>query len=44
MFGKKLHVDMLDDLAGMVFNSKRHVAVLPKERMPSATGADAIFR
>lgn len=36
--------DILDDLAEMVFNSKGEVVVLPKERMPSTTGAAAIFR
>ncbi len=36
--------DVLDDLAEMVFNSKGNVVVLPKDRMPSATGAAAIFR
>ncbi len=36
--------DVLDDLAEMVFKSKGEVVVLPKERMPSATGAAAIYR
>lgn len=36
--------DVLDDLAEMVFNSNGEVLVLPKERMPSTTGAAGIFR
>lgn len=36
--------DVLDDLAELVFNSKGRVVVLPRERMPSTTGAAAIFR
>ncbi len=36
--------DVLDDLAEMVFNAKGEVVVLPKERMPSTTGAAAVFR
>lgn len=36
--------DILDDLAEMVFKFKGEVVVLPKERMPSNTGAAAIFR
>jgi hypothetical protein len=38
------HDDLLDDLAEIVFRSKGEVVVLPKERMPSDTGAAAIFR
>ena len=38
------HDDLLDDLAELVFRSKGEVVVLPKERMPSDTGAAAIFR
>lgn len=36
--------DVLDDLAEMVFKSKGEVVVLPKERMPTSTGAAAIYR
>lgn len=36
--------DVLDDLAEMVFKSKGEVVALPKERMPTDTGAAAIFR
>lgn len=36
--------DILDDLAEMVFKNKGEVVVLPKERMPTDTGAAAIFR
>ncbi len=36
--------DILDDLAQMVFKNKGQVVVLPKERMPSTTGAVAIYR
>ena len=36
--------DVLDDLAEMVFNNSGKVVVLPKERMPSTTGAAAIYR
>lgn len=36
--------DLLDDLVEMVFNSKGHVVLLPKERMPSTTGVAAIYR
>ncbi len=36
--------DILDDLAEMVFKNKGEVVVLPKERMPSDTGAAAIYR
>lgn len=36
--------DVLDDIAEMVYNSKGEVVVLPKERMPTTTGAAAIFR
>lgn len=36
--------DVLDDLAEMVFSGKGEVVVLPRERMPSASGAAAIFR
>jgi len=38
------HDDLLDDLAEMVFRSKGEVVVLPKDRMPTTTGAAAIFR
>ncbi len=36
--------DLLDDLAEMVFKDKGEVVVLPKERMPTTTGAAAIRR
>ncbi|HHY11355.1 MAG TPA: hypothetical protein GX529_01875 [Firmicutes bacterium] len=36
--------DLLDDLAEMVFGNKGDVVVLPKERMPTTTGAAAIRR
>ncbi|QUW23203.1 hypothetical protein JSQ81_06480 [Sporosarcina sp. Marseille-Q4063] len=36
--------DVLDDLAEMVFNNSGEVVVLPKERMPSTTGAAAVYR
>ncbi|MGI6628778.1 MAG: hypothetical protein ACOX4K_10615 [Bacillota bacterium] len=36
--------DLLDDLAEMVFRSNGDVVVLPKERMPTQTGAAAIQR
>ena len=36
--------DLLDDFAEMVFKNKGEVVVLPKERMPSDTGAAAIYR
>lgn len=36
--------DLLDDLVEMVFRSKGHVVLLPKERMPSTTGVAAIYR
>lgn len=36
--------DILDDLAEMVFNNGGEVIVLPKERMPTDTGAAAIYR
>lgn len=36
--------DVLDDIAEAVFRDGGEVIVLPKERMPSTTGAAAIFR
>ncbi len=36
--------DLLDDLSELVFRSKGEVVVLPKERMPTSTGAAAIKR
>ncbi len=36
--------DVLDDLVEMVFKTKGHVVLLPKERMPSTTGVAAIYR
>lgn len=36
--------DLLDDLAEMVFKNRGEVVVLPKERMPTSTGAAAIYR
>lgn len=36
--------DVLDDIAEMVYSSKGEVVALPKERMPSTTGAAAIYR
>lgn len=36
--------DVLDDLAEMVYNTGGEVVVLPKERMPTTTGAAATFR
>ncbi len=38
------HEDVLDDIAELVFRNGGEVIVLPKERMPSTTGAAAIFR
>lgn len=38
------HEDVLDDMAEAVFRSGGEVIVLPKERMPSTTGAAAIYR
>lgn len=38
------HEDVLDDIAESVYRSGGEVVVLPKERMPSTTGAAAIFR
>ena len=36
--------DLLDDLAERVFKNRGEVVVLPKERMPTDTGAAAIYR
>ena len=36
--------DILDELAELVFNNSGEVVVLPRERMPSTTGAAAIYR
>jgi hypothetical protein len=36
--------DLLDDLAELVLNKGGQVVVLPAERMPTATGAAAIYR
>ena len=36
--------NVLDELAKMVFENKGQVIILPKERMPSTTGAAAIYR
>lgn len=36
--------DILDDLAEMVLKDRGNVVILPKERIPSTTGAAAIFR
>lgn len=36
--------DALDDIAEIVFRQKGEVVVIPKERMPSDTGAAAIYR
>lgn len=36
--------DILDDLGEMAFKKGSQVVVLPKERMPSDTGAAAIFK
>jgi hypothetical protein len=36
--------DLLDDLGELVLNKGGQVAVVPSERMPSATGAAAIYR
>jgi hypothetical protein len=36
--------DLLDDLGELVLNKGGQVAVVPAERMPSATGAAAIYR
>lgn len=38
------HEDVLDDIAEAVFRSGGEVVILPKGRMPSTTGAAAIFR
>lgn len=38
------HEDVLDDIGELVFRSGGEVIMLPKERMPSSTGAAAIFR
>lgn len=38
------HEDLLDDIAELVFRNGGEVIMLPKERMPSTTGAAAIFR
>jgi len=39
-----IYDDVLDDIAQMVLKNKGEVVVLPKERMPSVTGAAAIYR
>ena len=36
--------NVLDELAKMIFENKGNVIILPKERMPSTTGAAAIYR
>lgn len=36
--------DILDDLAELIFKNKGEVVMLPKERMPSTTGAAATYR
>lgn len=36
--------DLIDDLAELVLNKKGQVVVVPAERMPTATGAAAIYR
>lgn len=36
--------DILDDLAELIFQNKGEVVMLPKERMPSNTGAAATYR
>jgi len=36
--------DVLDDIAEIVYRQKGEVVVIPKERMPSTTGAAAIYR
>ena len=36
--------DVLDDLAELVLRTKGDVVVVPTERMPSTTGAVAIYR
>ena len=36
--------NVLDELAKMLFKNKGEVIILPKERMPSTTGAAAIYR
>jgi len=39
-----IYDDVLDDIAEIVLKNKGEVVVLPKERMPCATGAAAIYR
>ncbi len=39
-----IYADVLDDIAEIVLKNKGEVVVLPKERMPGATGAAAIYR
>ena len=36
--------NVLDELAKMIFENKGNVIILPKERMPSTTGAAAVYR
>ncbi|AMV15214.1 TPA: hypothetical protein KKX32_001294 [Legionella pneumophila] len=36
--------DLLDDLGELVLKTKGEVIILPSERMPTNTGAAAIFR
>ncbi len=36
--------DLIDDLAELVLNKGGHVVVVPADRMPTATGAAAIYR
>lgn len=36
--------DLIDDLAELVLNKGGQVVVVPAERMPTATGAAAIYR
>ncbi len=41
---RPVYDDILDDIAELVFKNQGEVVVLPKEQMPSATGAAAIYR
>jgi hypothetical protein len=36
--------DLLDDLAELVLRRKGEVVVVPRERMPTATGLAAVYR
>jgi hypothetical protein len=40
----KTHDDLLDDLAELALSKKSEVVVLPSDRMPTTSGAAAIFR